>query len=93
VFYIWAIGGFSGTSSKTYSSDIPGMSDFRYTQCVRLGSEVIELQASNAQRYYAKQEEWDRSCGSKELNRILEGNPLKYFPGEISPLEWARRGK
>ena len=93
VFYIWAMEGFSATRSKTYNSDIPGMSDFRYTQCVRLGTEVIELQTSNEQRYYDKQEEWGRSCGLKELNRVLTGNPLRYFPGEISPLEWARRGK
>ena len=101
---ICAFTGFKGFSGKTYKSNIAGMSDAQYTQCIELGSEVMETQDDafpdnsvtsssngNVTKYQQYYDQWNRKCGLKALQRM--GADLKntsYPPS--SPLDWAKLG-
>ena len=99
---IWAFTGFKGFGGKTYKSNIAGMSDSQYAQCIKLGSEVMEAQDdaypdnsvrsssdSNIRRYGKKQDEWTRSCSLQALEKMGVDFNAKTFP-PTSPLDWAK---
>jgi len=98
---IWVFGGFTGIGGKTYKSNISGMSDAKYTQCIKLGSEVMETQddafpdnsvtsssKSNVKKYNNKYDQWNRSCSLQALQRSGVNFKNTSYPPS-SPLDWA----
>jgi len=102
---IWVFGGFTRIGGKTYKSNISGMSDAQYAQCIELGSEVMEAQddaypdnsvtsssKSNVKKYNNKYDEWNRSCSLQTLQNMGVDFNTKTFPPS-SPLDWAKIAK
>lgn len=101
-WFYWKIGQIGG---ETYRSEISGMSDAMYSQCVELGSEVMEAQDdaypdnsvtsssnSNIKIYQNKYDQWNRSCGLQALQNMgVDFNTKTFLPS--SPLDWAKQGK